>query len=48
MGPCVFEPGSSAQVMRVLSDTRVMGHTILRKWSLLGLLRRVAQVGVLR
>jgi hypothetical protein len=40
---CLFLRRLCGQVMRVLADSRVMGHTILRRWSLLGLLKRVAQ-----
>ena len=44
IGPCQFEPGSSAKVVTVLASKHTVGYTVLRRWSLRGLLRWVAQV----
>jgi hypothetical protein len=46
IGKCQFEPGSSAQVVTVLSSGRTMGYTLVQRWSLPALLRWVAQVTI--
>jgi hypothetical protein len=43
LGRCMYEPGSSGRVVQVLSSRAFVGHTVLREWTMEGLLRWVAR-----
>jgi hypothetical protein len=41
--PCHYEPGSEAEIIRVLTNPRFVSHETLSNWSVHSLLRHVAQ-----